>query len=244
MPPTPKTESPKAQSPFQNLSSPETLAKLNSHLQSNSYIDGYSPSHLDLTVHVSVPKPVLSSYPHVNRWYQHISAIGSSIQVWLWCTGFASLSMSWSSHFHPLCSSMCVCCHLVLGFSIHLITFLFQKKEPVGDDVLPDGLEESMASMSLTGDQLKPLSVNQIKKVSTLMDKAIAETNKKLDETEKERNAALREMGNHLHPSVHVSDNEVIFPQDSHIFLYLLIKLDDTTGRKRCGTHVRRLHHP
>lgn len=66
-----------------------------------------------------------------------------------------------------------------------------------------------MAAMSLTGDQLKPLSVNQIKKVSTLMDKAIAETNRKLDETEKERNDGLREMGNHLHSTVHVSDNEV-----------------------------------
>lgn len=67
-----------------------------------------------------------------------------------------------------------------------------------------------MAAMSLTGEQLKPLTVNQIKKVSSLMDKAIAETNKKLDETEKERNDGLREMGNHLHSSCHVSDNEVI----------------------------------
>ena len=41
------------------------------------------------------------------------------------------------------------------------------------------------------------------------MDKAIAETNKKLDETEKERNDGLREMGNHLHSSCHVSNNEV-----------------------------------
>jgi seryl-tRNA synthetase len=87
--------------------------------------------------------------------------------------------------------------------------FHLQKKEPVGDDVLPDGLEEIMASMSLTGEQLKPLTVNQIKKVSSLMDKAIVEANKKLDDTEKERNAGLREMGNHLHPSCHVSDNEV-----------------------------------
>jgi seryl-tRNA synthetase len=66
-----------------------------------------------------------------------------------------------------------------------------------------------MASMSLTGEQLKPLTVNQIKKVSSMMDKAIVEANKKLDDTEKERNAGLREMGNHLHPTCHVSDNEV-----------------------------------
>ena len=43
------------------------------------------------------------------------------------------------------------------------------------------------------------------------MDKAIAETNRKLDETEKERNDGLREMGNHLHDSVPVNDNEVCF---------------------------------
>ena len=89
------------------------------------------------------------------------------------------------------------------------MTFPLQKKEPVGDDVLPGGLEESMANMSITGDQLKPLSVNQIKKISSLLDKAIADTNRKLDETEKERNGALREMGNILHSSVPVSDNEV-----------------------------------
>lgn len=83
-----------------------------------------------------------------------------------------------------------------------------KKKEPIGDDVLPDGLEESLANMSITEDQFKPLTVNQIKKVSTLMDKAIAEVNRKMAEVEKERNAALREMGNHLHESCIISDNE------------------------------------
>ena len=66
-----------------------------------------------------------------------------------------------------------------------------------------------MQNLTLTNDELKPLSVNQIKKISTLMDKAVQETNKKLEETEKERNSALREMGNHLHSSCHVSNNEV-----------------------------------
>lgn len=66
-----------------------------------------------------------------------------------------------------------------------------------------------MQKMSLTNEELEPLSVNQIKKISTLMDKAVQETNKKLEETEKERNSALREMGNHLHSSCHVSNDEV-----------------------------------
>ena len=84
-----------------------------------------------------------------------------------------------------------------------------QKKEPVGEDVLPEDLEARMQNLSLTTDELKPLSVNQIKKISTLMDKAVQETNKKLEEVEKERNGALREMGNHLHSSCHISNNEV-----------------------------------
>lgn len=104
--------------------------------------------------------------------------------------------------------------------------------------MLPDGLEASMASMSLTGDQLKPLSVNQIKKVSSLMDKAIAEANKKLDETEKERNAGLREMGNHLHPSVHVSDNEVNF-MTNQTLSFKSLTFNSVSGRKRCRTHIR-----
>jgi len=83
-----------------------------------------------------------------------------------------------------------------------------KKKEPVGEDVLPEDLEARMQNLSLTTDELKPLSVNQIKKISTLMDKAVQETNKKLEEVEKERNGALREMGNHLHSSCHISNNE------------------------------------
>lgn len=66
-----------------------------------------------------------------------------------------------------------------------------------------------MVSLSLTDDQLKPLSINQIKKVSSLMGMTIAEINRKLGETEKERKIALREMGNLLHESVPVSNNEV-----------------------------------
>ena len=42
------------------------------------------------------------------------------------------------------------------------------------------------------------------------MDKAVEENIKKLAETEKERNDALRELGNHLHSSCVVSNNEVI----------------------------------
>ena len=84
-----------------------------------------------------------------------------------------------------------------------------QKKEAHGaeDEQLPEGLEASLAE--ITGEQLKPLTINQIKKIRLLMDRAVEENVKKLADTEKERNDALRELGNHLHPSVHVSNNEV-----------------------------------
>lgn len=83
-----------------------------------------------------------------------------------------------------------------------------KKKEPLGDDVLPDGLEESFTNLSINEDQFAPLTVNQLKKVSTLMDKTINDTKTKITEVEKERDAALREMGNFLHESCVISDNE------------------------------------
>lgn len=83
-----------------------------------------------------------------------------------------------------------------------------QKKEPLGDDDnLPEDLVEGLANLAI--DQLKPLSIAQIKKIRILMDRAIEDTNKKLAETEKQRNEGLRELGNHLHDSVPISDNEV-----------------------------------
>lgn len=80
-PQAPKSQIEEPQVPYQNLSTPQALGELNVHLQSLSYIEGYSPSWVDLAVHAKVPQPVLSSYPHVSRWYGHISAIKGSIQV-------------------------------------------------------------------------------------------------------------------------------------------------------------------
>lgn len=45
-------------------------------------------------------------------------------------------------------------------------------------------------------------------KVRALIDTAIVQNENDLITTEKERNNALREVGNHLHESVPVSDNE------------------------------------
>ncbi|XP_031627081.1 serine--tRNA ligase, cytoplasmic [Contarinia nasturtii] len=75
------------------------------------------------------------------------------------------------------------------------------ENEPVPEDITSD-LE------NVTGDRLKELTINQIKKARLLIDTALVNTEAKIVELESTRNTALREVGNHLHPSVPVSDNE------------------------------------
>jgi seryl-tRNA synthetase len=62
---------------------------------------------------------------------------------------------------------------------------------------------------------LKPLSVTQLKKVRVLIDEAVEQNDLDLQKTEKERNNALREIGNHLHDSVPVSNDEVSIGLDA-----------------------------
>ncbi|XP_077299210.1 seryl-tRNA synthetase [Arctopsyche grandis] len=83
-----------------------------------------------------------------------------------------------------------------------------KRKEAPGPEQpeLPDELVQKLAD--LTVDVLKPLTVNQIKKVRTLIDAAVEQNGKDLIATEKIRNDALREVGNHLHSSVPVSNDE------------------------------------
>merc|ERR1712002_746582 len=82
-----------------------------------------------------------------------------------------------------------------------------KKKEPVGDS---DALEESLvaALADLTIDQCAGLTVTQIKKIRTLVDAAIEENKKKLDDLENKRDDVLKEMSNWLHPSVPISNDE------------------------------------
>lgn len=93
-----------------------------------------------------------------------------------------------------------------------------KKKELPGDEneAVPEDISFIVYSLlfistnldSITADRLKELTVNQIKKVRLLIDAAIVENEKALVDAESIRNSALREVGNHLHPSVPVSDNE------------------------------------
>lgn len=82
-----------------------------------------------------------------------------------------------------------------------------KKKESVGDDdTVPENIQKNLDSV--TSEMLKPLTVTQLKKVRVLIDEAIQQNDLELQKTEKERNNALREIGNHLHDSVPVSNDE------------------------------------
>lgn len=83
-----------------------------------------------------------------------------------------------------------------------------KKKQPPGDEneAVPDDIVSDLENV--TGDRLKELTINQIKKTRVLIDTALVNTEAKIVELEVTRNTSLREVGNHLHPSVPVSDNE------------------------------------
>lgn len=83
-----------------------------------------------------------------------------------------------------------------------------KKKQPPGDEeeLVPDDIASNLEN--ILGDRLKDLTINQIKKVRVLIDTALNETESRLTELQATRNTALREVGNHLHPSVPVSNDE------------------------------------
>ena len=76
-----KQEPPKPKIPFENLDSPKGLGKLNSYLESHSYIEGFGPSYMDLLVLSAMSKALIDGYLHIKRWYSHIIAISHSIEV-------------------------------------------------------------------------------------------------------------------------------------------------------------------
>uniref|UniRef100_A0A672I2R6 serine--tRNA ligase n=1 Tax=Salarias fasciatus TaxID=181472 RepID=A0A672I2R6_SALFA len=81
-----------------------------------------------------------------------------------------------------------------------------KKKEPVGDD--EDVPEEAQNVESLTAETLSALTVSQIKKVRLLVDEAAEKTDSERIRLEAERFEYLREIGNLLHPSVPISNDE------------------------------------
>ncbi|XP_014212402.1 serine--tRNA ligase, cytoplasmic [Copidosoma floridanum] len=85
-----------------------------------------------------------------------------------------------------------------------------KEPQPAADeagDAVPQHIAQDLDAQ-VTPDNLKTLSVAQIKKLRVLIDEAIAENARELERTEAVRNEALREVGNHLHSSVPVSNDE------------------------------------
>lgn len=83
-----------------------------------------------------------------------------------------------------------------------------KKKEAAGneDDPVSNELIEKLENLKI--DDLKPLTVAQIKKVRQYIDDAIVQNEKELVQHESTRNSSLREVGNWLHESVPVSNDE------------------------------------
>ncbi|KZT03262.1 uncharacterized protein LAESUDRAFT_729301 [Laetiporus sulphureus 93-53] len=54
------------------------LAKLEAHLATRSYVEGYTPSQADVHVYKAISSaPDASAYPHVTRWCTHIKSYAS-----------------------------------------------------------------------------------------------------------------------------------------------------------------------
>nr|KAF6291599.1 hypothetical protein mMyoMyo1_017053 [Myotis myotis] len=81
-----------------------------------------------------------------------------------------------------------------------------KKKEPVGND---ESIPENLLNLDdLTSDTLANLKVSQIKKLRLLIDEAILKCDAQRIKLEEERFENLREIGNLLHPSVPISNDE------------------------------------
>lgn len=82
-----------------------------------------------------------------------------------------------------------------------------KKKEAVGeDDALPNDVKENLEK--LTAEALQGLTVVQIKKLRCLVDEEMSKCNSSLAEKEKERSENIQEIGNILHESVPISNDE------------------------------------
>jgi seryl-tRNA synthetase len=79
-----------------------------------------------------------------------------------------------------------------------------KKKEEVGDTVVKD----DVVLEQIGAEFLQTLTLGQLKTVRARLDVAMEQNTKDLEEIERVRNEALREVGNLLHPSVPVDDNE------------------------------------
>ncbi|XP_071455316.1 serine--tRNA ligase, cytoplasmic isoform X2 [Hetaerina americana] len=81
-----------------------------------------------------------------------------------------------------------------------------KQHSPGEDDALSEDVVNNLES--LNAENLKSVTVAQIKKIRVLVDEEMVKNDKIMQQLESERNAALKEIGNHLHKSVPISDDE------------------------------------
>ncbi|XP_013786535.1 serine--tRNA ligase, cytoplasmic-like [Limulus polyphemus] len=82
-----------------------------------------------------------------------------------------------------------------------------KNKEPIGEsDELSNNVLNKLSE--LTSEILQTLTVTQIKKIRALMDEEMVKCSEELTRLEKERNETLKEIGNWLHDSVPISNDE------------------------------------
>lgn len=81
-----------------------------------------------------------------------------------------------------------------------------KKEAPGSEDPVADEIIQKLEGLNI--DDLKPLSVNQIKQLRLKIDEALIENEKQMLQVEATRKNALREVGNWLHESVPVSNDE------------------------------------
>ncbi|KAL1132678.1 hypothetical protein AAG570_010630 [Ranatra chinensis] len=106
-----------------------------------------------------------------------------------------------------------------------------QRKEDISDS--NGNLPTDLTVDDATAEKLRTLSVAQIKRLRVLIDEAMEENQQQLMGTEAARNSALAEIGNHLHPSVPISDDE---DQNEVVRIW-----GDVTSKKRYS-HVDLIH--
>jgi len=98
-------------------------------------------------------------------------------------------------------------CNKLKNMASKAIGEKMKKKEPQGEDgSLPEEIISGLFDLTL--DKCAQLSVVQIKKVRSLIDEAIIENNKNLEEFAKLRDNDLKEISNWVHESVPVSNDE------------------------------------
>ncbi|XP_045164894.2 serine--tRNA ligase, cytoplasmic-like isoform X1 [Mercenaria mercenaria] len=122
-----------------------------------------------------------------------------------------------------------------------------KKKEPVGEDEpLPEGLQDDLENVNQ--EKLASLTVTQIKKLRVYIDEQAKQNDADLIKHETQRNEALKEMGNFLHESCIISNDEdenglermygdcETRKKYSHVDLIVMIDgVDDTRGSAVAG---------